>query len=57
MPLAIAKAIAGEPAKYPSYLVSLAEASCTRSISRRAKAVAEVARQEGWFGESDARVI
>ena len=51
MPLAVAKAIASEPAKYPSYLVSLADESCTRSVARRAKPVAEVAKREGWFGE------
>lgn len=51
MPLAIAKAIASEPAKYPSYLVAFADASCTRSVARRAKAVADVAEREGWFGE------
>jgi hypothetical protein len=48
---ATAKAIAGEPAKYPSYLVSLADESCTRSVARGAKAVADVAIREGWFGE------
>jgi hypothetical protein len=51
MPLAVAKAIASEPAKYPSYLVSLADESCTRSVARRAKTVADVAKREGWFGE------
>jgi len=51
MRLAIAKAIAGEPAMYPSYLVSLADESCTRSVARRAKAVADIAIREGWFGE------
>jgi hypothetical protein len=51
MPLAIAKAIASEPTRYPSYLVTLANESCTRSIARKAKAVADVAEREGWFGE------
>jgi hypothetical protein len=51
MPLAIARAIASEPAKYPSYLVTLADDSCTRSMARRAKGVADIAKREGWFGE------
>jgi NACHT domain len=51
MPLAVAKAIASDPSKYPSYLVSLADESCTRSVARRAKTVADVAKREGWFGE------
>jgi hypothetical protein len=51
MPLAIARAIASEPAKYPSYLVTLADDSCTRSMARGAKGVADIAKREGWFGE------
>lgn len=50
LPIEIARAIAAEPSEYPSYLVSLAEESCSRNVTRRAKPVADVAEREGWFG-------
>jgi hypothetical protein len=50
MPIETASAIAERPDLFPTGLLAIAEEVCRRDVARRAKPVASVAEEEGWFG-------
>jgi hypothetical protein len=49
IPLRTAEQIASEPDKYPSELVSLAEARCREVVASKIIPVGNIAKSEGWF--------
>jgi len=47
--LDVAKAIAGNPDKYPRYLVAVAESRCGTDVASQIIPVSETAKSDGWF--------
>ena len=49
LPIMVAEKIASKPDKYPSYLVTFAEATCREVVASKIVPVGIIAEKDGWF--------